>query len=162
MAKSYAEMADDILNGALTNPAKNPYDPATGHQASMPAMDPNDKLVEMNDSQRSILMEQAGVPATTPQAPVEDPTPQDWEAPTITMEITPEDLETLSEAKRIITKIQEATTVGNLGVNMAGPSGDAKSVKLPNPRKATPKKRAKLKKANPYNESTDFLSYLKA
>jgi hypothetical protein len=37
MSKSYAEMADEILNGALSNPVKNPYDPAVGHQAHMPA-----------------------------------------------------------------------------------------------------------------------------
>jgi hypothetical protein len=45
MSKSYAQMADEILNGALTDSTKNPYDPTQGHQASMPAMNPNDKLV---------------------------------------------------------------------------------------------------------------------
>jgi hypothetical protein len=55
MSKSYAEMADEILNGALSNPVKNPYDPAVGHQAHMPAMDPNDTLLEMTDSQRNQL-----------------------------------------------------------------------------------------------------------
>jgi hypothetical protein len=82
-------------------------------------------------------------------------------APTQTLQLTEAELQTLSEAKRIIEKIQEATTVGTIGVNMAGPSGDAKAVKLPGDTKPQPKKRAK-KKAKPKNESYDFLSYLKA
>jgi hypothetical protein len=150
MSKSYAEMADEILNGALSNPEKNPYDPAVGHQAHMPAMDPNDKLLEMNDSQRLALISEAtGSPA--PQ-PAPQPTPP---------VVTREEVDTLQEALRIIEKIQEATTVGTIGVNMAGPSGDAKAVKLPGDTKPQPKKRAK-KKAKPKNESYDFLSYLKA
>ena len=143
-------MADEILNGALTDSTKNPYDPAQGHQASLPAMDPNDKLVEMNDSQRhAMIAEATGNPV--PQ-PAPQPTP-----PTVTRE----EVDTLQEALRIIEKIQEATTVGTIGVNMAGPSGDAKAVKLPGDTKPQPKKRAK-KKAKPKNESYDFLSYLKA
>jgi hypothetical protein len=55
MSKSYAQMADEILNGALTDSTKNPYDPTQGHQASMPAMNPNDTLLEMTDSQRNQL-----------------------------------------------------------------------------------------------------------
>ena len=150
MSKSYAQMADEILNGALTDSTKNPYDPAQGHQASLPAMDPNDKLVEMNDSQRhAMIAEATGNPV--PQ-PAPQPTP-----PTVTRE----EVDTLQEALRIIEKIQEATTVGTIGVNMAGPSGDAKAVKLPGDTKPQPKKRAK-KKAKPKNESYDFLSYLKA
>ena len=150
MSKSYAEMADEILNGALSNPEKNPYDPAVGHQAHMPAMDPNDKLLEMNDSQRlALIAEATGSPA--PQ-PAPQPTPP---------VVTREEVDTLQEALRIIEKIQEATTVGTIGVNMAGPSGDAKAVKLPGDTKPQPKKRAK-KKAKPKNESYDFLNYLKA
>ena len=150
MSKSYAQMADEILNGALTDSTKNPYDPAVGHQSHMPAMDPNDKLVEMNDSQRhAMIAEATGNPV--PQ-PAPQPTP-----PTVTRE----EVDTLQEALRIIEKIQEATTVGTIGVNMAGPSGDAKAVKLPGDTKPQPKKRAK-KKAKPKNESYDFLSYLKA
>ena len=45
-------MADEILGGALTDTTKNPYDPNTGHQAHMPAMSPDDTLVEMSDAQR--------------------------------------------------------------------------------------------------------------
>jgi hypothetical protein len=146
MSKSYAEMADEILNGALSNPVKNPYDPAVGHQAHMPAMDPNDTLLEMTDSQRNQLM---GLADETPKNEPLTETQTSSPAPT------------LSEAKRIIEKIQEATTVGTIGVNMAGPSGDAKAVKLPGDTKPQPKKRAK-KKAKPKNESYDFLSYLKA
>ena len=156
MSKSYAEMADEILNGALTDPAKNPYDPATGHQASMPAMDPKDTLVEMNDSQRNLLLAHAGVD-TPPlkETVIEAPQPP-------SQVVTPEEVDTLNEALRIIQKIQEATTVGNLGVNMAGPSGDAKSVKLPgDTNTSTPKKRVK-KKTNKQSLGNDFLSYLKA
>lgn len=164
MSKSYAQMANEILKGALTDSTKNPYDSAQGHQASMPAMDANDTLVEMSDGQRSLLMEAAGVEQTTKKEPPKKETPSEWGAPTLTMELTSQELETLSEAKRIITKIQEMTSVGSIGVNMAGGAkGDAKKVKLPGPdyKKPAPKKRAK-KKAKPEVPTHDFLSYLKA
>ncbi len=150
-------MADEILNGALSDSTKNPYDPAQGHQASMPTMDPNDKLVEMNDSQRAMLMGHAGVEI---QELKEERIVESVEEPPVQQPlITEQDLHILEEAKRIIAQIQEMTSVGNLGVNMAGPSGDAKKVKLPGPdfKKPQPKKRAK--KVKPKN---DFLSRLKA
>ena len=52
------------------------------------------------------------------------------------------------------------TSVGNLGVNMAGPSGNPRDVKLPGPdyKKPQPKKRAKVKA----KKENDFLSRLKA
>lgn len=162
-----AQMADEILKGALTDTTKNPYDPIQGHQSSMPAMDHNDRLVEMNDKQRAEIMEAAGV---TPQTEVitetneEDSTPSGWGAPTTSLELTPQELETLSEAKRIIEKIQEMTSVGSIGVNMAGGAkGDAKKVKLPGPehKKPAPKKRTK-KKVKTEATQSDFLSYLKA
>ena len=161
-----AQMADEILGGALTDTTKNPYDPTQGHQASLPAMDPNDRLVEMNDSQRAQLMGVAGI---APQEEVivetkeETSTPSGWGAPSTSLEITPQELATLSEAKRIIEKIQELTSVGNIGVNMAGGAkGDAKKVKLPGPehKKPTPKKRTKKKVKTEAKDS--FLSYLKA
>ena len=162
MSKSYAQLADEILGGALTDPAKNPHDPTTGHQAEMPAMDPNDTLVEMSDTQRALLMEAAGVEATSPEEPPEEVTPLGRETPTITMELTPGELETLAEAKRIITKIQEATTVGSIGVNMAGGAkGDAKSIKLPGDVNSSSQPKKRVKKKTKTKEH-DFLSYLKA
>jgi len=172
MTKSYAEMADDILGGALTDSAKNPYDPTQGHQASMPAMNPKDTLLEMTDAHRAQLLSYSiGEKVPTPEpiveshvAEKEDSTPSEWGSPTITMELTPQELQTLSEAKRIITKIQEATTVGTIGVNMAGgtPSPKPKKQTIPGDVNvaALPKKRAK--KAKPKNEHYDFMSYLKA
>ena len=157
MSKSYAQMADEILNGALTDSTKNPYDPAQGHQASMPAMNPEDKLVEMNDSQRLMLMKGAGVEV---QEIKEEPIVENIQEPDPV--VTPEEVDTLNEALRIIKKIQEATTVGSLGVNMAGPSGDAKSVKLPGDTKTEPKKRVKKAKPKLKKAAPDFLSYLKA
>lgn len=169
MSKSYAEMADEILGGALTDPSKNPHDPAVGHQAHMPTMNPNDVLLEMNDSQRAQLMGLVG--HTTPEAVIEEAvieekkeqTPSGWGAPTTSLEITAQDLETLSEAKRIIEKIQEATTVGTIGVNMAGGTASPKPKKQTVPGDVNvskaPKKRVKTQTKKP---SSDFLAYLKA
>ena len=166
MEKSMAQMADEILGGALTDPSKNPMDPTQGHQASMPAMNPNDTLLEMNDAQRAELMGVAGI---NPQKEVivetkeETSTPSGWGAPSTSLELTAQELETLSEAKRIIEKIQEMTSVGSIGVNMAGGAkGDAKKVKLPGPeyKKASPKKRTKKVKTEATH--SDFLNYLKA
>ena len=166
MSKSMAQMADEILGGALTDPSKNPHDPAVGHQAHMPMMDHNDTLLEMNDTQRAQLMGVAGVPVkeeVIEETKREEPTPSGWGAPTTSLEITPQDLETLSEAKRIIEKIQEATTVGTIGVNMAGgtPSPKPKKQTVPGNVNVTkpPKKRVKAKTKKP---SSDFLAYLKA
>jgi len=157
MSKSYAQMADEILNGALTDKAKNPYDPATGHQASMPAMDPNDRLIEMNDNQRNAFIK--GLGSETKEVIVE----QQEAAPTL--QITAQELQILDEAKKIITKIQEATTVGNIGVSYAstGQGGNPKSVKVPGNVNvsAAPKKRTKKVKPKK-KDSNDFLSYLKA
>lgn len=162
MSKSYAQMADEILNGALTDSTKNPYDPTQGHQASMPAMNPNDTLLEMTDSQRNQLM---GLADETPknEQPLTE-TQTSSPAPTQTLQLTEAELQTLSEAKRIIEKIQEMTSVGSIGVNMAGGAkGDAKKVKLPGQdyKKPAPKKRTK-KKVKPEAPTSDFLSYLKA
>ena len=98
MSKSYAQMADEILNGALSDSTKNPYDPAQGHQASMPTMDPNDKLVEMNDSQRAMLMGHAGVEI---QELKEERIVESVEEPPVQQPlITEQDLHILEEAKR--------------------------------------------------------------
>ena len=160
-------MADEILGGALTDPSKNPHDAAVGHQAHLPAMDPNDTLLEMNDAQRTQLMGIAGVAVQEEvivETKEESSTPSGWGAPTTSLELTVQELETLSEAKRIIEKIQEMTSVGCIGVNMAGGAkGDAKKVKLPGPdyKKSAPKKRTKQKVKTEATRS-DFLSYLKA
>ena len=168
MSKSMAQMADEILGGALTDPSKNPHDPSVGHQSHLPAMDPNDKLMEMNDSQRAHLMSLAA--PNTKEAVIEEavieekiePTPSGWGSPSTSLELTPQDLETLSEAKRIIEKIQEMTSVGSIGVNMAGGAkGDPKTIKLPGDPKPSPKKRTK-KKVKTEATHSDFLSYLKA
>jgi len=161
MSKSYAQMADEILNGALTDSTKNPYDPTQGHQASMPAMNPNDTLLEMTDSQRNQLM---GLADETPKNEPLTETQTSSPAPTQTLQLTEAELKTLSEAKRIIEKIQEMTSVGSIGVNMAGGAkGDAKKVKLPGQdyKEPAPKKRTK-KKVKPGATTSDFLSYLKA
>ena len=155
--KSYAELADEIMNGAFSNPAKNPYDPATGHQASMPSMDPNDSLIEMSDTQRSLFMEHARA-ETKEEVPVNKPTSS---APTTTLELTQQDLQILSKAKSIIEKIQEATTVGNIGINLAGGQKTQNPTKVTVPGDvnvaAAPKKRVK-KKAK--QKANDFLHYI--
>jgi len=151
MSKSYAQMADEILNGALTDSTKNPYDPAQGHQASLPAMNPNDTLVEMNDQQRNALLGHVGV-ETKAEPIVEEVKPSPV--------VTAEEVNTLNEALRIIQKIQEATTVGSIGVNMAGPSGDAKAVKLPGDTKPKPKKRVMKAKPKKKISTSNFLDKL--
>lgn len=158
MSKSYAQMADEILEGALTDTNKNPYDSATGHQADMPAMDPTDTLIEMTDAQRAVLMGHAGLPVS--EEIIEEATAVE-EPKRTTMELTPQDLETLSEAKRIIEKIQEMTSVGNIGVSFVGGKGDAKSVKIPGDTNVKPKKRTK-KKVKTNVIAQDFLNYIKA
>ncbi len=153
-------MADEILSGALTDPTKNPYDPVQGHQASIPSMNPNDTLLEMTDFQRNQLM---GITDETPKNETLTETQTSSPAPTQTLQLTETELRILSEAKRIIEKIQEMTSVGSIGVNMAGGAkGDAKKVKLPGQdyKEPAPKKRTKRKVKT---EATDsFLSYLKA
>ncbi len=160
MSKSYSQMADEILSGALTDPTKNPYDPVQGHQASIPSMNPNDTLLEMTDFQRNQLM---GITDETPKNETLTETQTSSPAPTQTLQLTETELRILSEAKRIIEKIQEMTSVGSIGVNMAGGAkGDAKKVKLPGQdyKEPAPKKRTKKKVKT---EATDsFLSYLKA
>jgi len=133
--KSYAEMADDILEGALSNPARNPYDP----NADKPLMNPDDTLIEMTDEQRTLLMEGVGIETREVEKEKKE-----------TPIITEADLDILGKAKEIIERIQEATTVGNLGVNLAGPQKDPKKVKLRS------KKRTKKNKGN----TNDFLTYL--
>ena len=165
MSKSMAQMADEILGGALTDPTKNPHDPSVGHQSHLPAMDPSDTLMEMNDAQRAQLIGLATPP--TEETIIEEkvqPTPSGWGSPSTSLELSPQDLETLSEAvsKRIIEKIEEMTSVGNIGVNMAGgTTKDPKTIKLPGNDRPTPKKRTK-KKVKTEAASSDFLSYLKA
>ena len=160
-----AQMADEILGGALTDPAKNPHEPSVGHQSHLPAMDPNDTLMEMNDAQRTQLMGLAA--PVIEEAVIEEkvePTPSGWGSPSTSLELSPQDLETLSEAvsKRIIEKIEEMTSVGNIGVNMAGgTTKDPKTIKLPGNTSPTPKKRTK-KKVKTEATSSDFLSYLRA
>jgi len=166
MNKSYMELADQILGGALTDPTKNPYDPSQGHQAHMPAMDPNDKLVEMSDTQRmALIKESVGVKVEEIQdEPITEST-SDTSPSTQSISISEEDLRILSEAKKIIERIQEATTVGCIGVNMAGgkPGMDPKKVTIPGntnvskqPKKRTKKEPVKAKK----DHSNDFIAYL--
>ena len=153
-------MADDILNGALTDPGKNPLDPAVGHQAHMPAMDPEDTLMEMTDGQRHELM--GLIASDVKEEVLEEQGAETPPAPATSLGLTPQDLETLSEAKRIIEKIQEMTSVGNIGVSMVGGTkGDPKSIKLPGTAQPSPKKRTK-KKVKTEATSSDFLTYLKA
>ena len=165
MGKSMAQMADEILGGALTDPTKNPHEPSVGHQSHLPAMNPNDTLMEMNDAQRTQLMGLAA--PVIEEAVIEEkvePTPSGWGSPSTSLELSPQDLETLSEAvsKRIIEKIEEMTSVGNIGVNMAGgTTKDPKTIKLPGNSRPTPKKRTK-KKVKTEATSSDFLSYLRA
>ena len=165
MTKSMAQMADEILGGALTDPTKNSHEPTVGHQSHLPAMDPNDTLMEMNDAQRTQLMGLAA--PVIEEAVIEEkvePTPSGWGSPSTSLELSPQDLETLSEAvsKRIIEKIEEMTSVGNIGVNMAGgTTKDPKTIKLPGNTSPTPKKRTK-KKVKTEATSSDFLSYLRA
>tara|TARA_R110002110_G_scaffold198589_1_gene408937 strand:+ start:1108 stop:1605 length:498 start_codon:yes stop_codon:yes gene_type:complete len=165
MSKSMAQMADEILGGALTDPTKNPHDPNTGHQAHMPAMSPDDTLVEMSDAQRHSFLK--GIPGIEVQELKEEVIREAVvEAPeTPPVSVTPEEVDTLNEALRIIQKIQEATTVGNIGVNFAGSEKglDPKKAVVPgntNVSKA-PKKREKKTKTKPKSHS-DFLAYLKA
>lgn len=155
MTKSYAQMADEILKGALTNPAKNPYDPAQGHQADLPSMDPNDKLVEMTDAQRHALLKStAGVSIQE----IKESKRVEKPAPPSTIAISEQDLQILDKAKRIITRIQEATTVGNIGVSMVGreKGKDPKSVKLPGDTNVSQSPKKRVKKS----EGNDFLAYL--
>ena len=160
-----AQMADEILGGALTDPTKNPHDPSTGHQAHMPAMSPDDTLVEMSDAQRHSFLK--GIPGIEVQELKEEVIHEAVEAPktsdTPSVSVTRQEVDTLNEALRIIQKIQEATTVGSIGVNFAGSEKglNPKKVKLPgntNVSKA-PKKREKKQKPKSHS---DFLAYLKA
>jgi|TARA_R110000824_G_scaffold192359_6_gene374480 hypothetical protein len=167
MSKSYAEMADEILKGALTDPGKNPFDPAVGHQAHMPAMDAGDTLLEVNDFQRAQLLQAAGVEISEmPDKPKPKQTPmlKEAKAPKAPKGLTlsAEDLSILSEAKKIIEKIQEATTVGTIGVNLAGGKTDkpAKLVKIPGDVNVSKAPKLRVKKTK--TPSSDFLSYLKA
>jgi len=112
----------------------------------------------MNDTQRAMLMGHAGVQVEEIK---EERIVESVEEPPVQQPlITEQDLEILAEAKRIIAQIQEMTSVGNIGVNMAGPSGNPRDVKLPGPdyKKPQPKKRAKVKA----KKENDFLSRLKA
>ena len=161
MAKSYAEMADEILNGALSDPVKNPYDPTTGHQASMPAMDANDTLLEMNDTQRmSFISGSEGIEAAEPE---EEVIVESTEQPT-GFQISQEELQVLEESKKIITKIQEATTVGSIGVSYAstGQGGNPKGVKLPGDVNVASAPKKRVKKKTKLKKDSDFLSYIRA
>jgi len=160
MSKSYAQMADEILGGALTDSTKNPYDPNTGHQAHMPAMNPEDKLMEMSDKQRHAFLK--NIPGVEVQELKEETIVESQKATEVS--VSPQEVDTLNEALRIIQKIQEATTVGNLGVNFAGGQQglDPKKATVPgntNITKKAPKKREKIKNKK---ASSDFLAYLKA
>ena len=173
MAKSMAQMADEILGGALTDTTKNPHNPNTGHQAHMPTMSPDDTLVEMSDAQRHSFLK--GIPGIEVQELKEAFTLEAVEAPLEAVEapleaveapavsVTPQEVDTLNEALRIIQKIQEATTAGMIGVNMAGGTASPKPKKQTVPGNVNvskaPKKREKKTKAKSHS---DFLSYLKA
>lgn len=156
-------MADEILNGALTDPTKNPYDPSVGHQAELPAMDPNDTLLDLTEAQRSAFIghslvesKQTNNELITENVPVVT-------APEKPFQITSQELKVLAEAKKIIEKIQEMTSVGNIGVNLAGgASGDPKAIKLPGNTTTRPVKRLKKKVKTEKKEEvfTDFLTFL--
>ena len=140
MSRSVGEMADDILGGALSNPSKNPYDP----NADKPLMDPGDKLVDISDSEREALIE--GV------------VPEEERSSGFT--ITEEELEVLDKAKNIIEKIQEATTVGNLGVNFANSKRgkNPASVKIPGDVNVG-KAKKRVRKSEPKNNN-DFIAWM--
>tara|TARA_R110000851_G_scaffold70519_12_gene157281 strand:+ start:1265 stop:1759 length:495 start_codon:yes stop_codon:yes gene_type:complete len=164
MSKSMAQLADEILGGALTDPTKNPHDPNTGHQAHMPAMSPDDTLVEMSDTQRNSFLK--NIPGVEVQELKEEVTYEVVEAPkTPLVSVTPQEVDTLNEALRIIQKIQEATTAGMIGVNTAGGSASPKPKKQTVPGNVNvskaPKKREKKHKQKAKSHS-DFLAYLKA
>ena len=154
-------MADEILGGALTDPTKNPHDPNTGHQAHMPAMNPDDTLMEMSDGQRHAFLK--NIPGVEVEEMKEEQIVESTQAPSVS--VTSQEVDTLNEALRIIQKIQEATTVGNLGVNFAGGKQgglDPKKATIPgntNITKTAPQKREKKNKTKSHS---DFLAYLKA
>jgi len=159
-------MADEILGGALTDTTKNPYDPNTGHQSHLPAMSPDEKLMEMSDTQRQSFLK--NIPGIQVQELKEERRAQVEECPepaTPSVSVSSEEVDTLNEALRIIQKIQEATTVGNLGVNFAGGKQgglDPKKATIPgntNITKTAPQKREKKNKTKSHS---DFLAYLKA
>jgi len=154
-----AQMADEILGGALTDPTKNPHDPNTGHQAHMPAMSPDEKLVEMSDAQRNSFLK--NIPGVEVQELTEERIVESKEVPPVS--VTPQEVDTLNEALRIIEKIQEATTAGNLGVNFAGGKQglDPKKATVPGNTNITKAPKKREKKTKPKSHS-DFLAYLKA
>ena len=119
MAKSIAQMADEILKGALTSPEKNPYD-AKGNIHEHPAVPANEKLLDVSDSLRESLIENAlGRKAKAQEAPTPNPKLDEKKQETKGIFISESEIEVLKRAKEIISRIEEATTVGSIGTAQA-------------------------------------------
>ena len=134
MAKSVTEMANEILRGALTTPSKNPYD-AKGNVHEHPAVPSDQVLLEVSDSLRESLMSHSlGTPVKTSSAPAKEKTLphariDERKKETKGIFISESDLGVLRKAKDIISRIEEATTTGNLGTAQA-PTMKKKGKKL--------------------------------
>ncbi len=129
MGKSISQMADEILKGALTSPEKNPYD-AKGNIHEHPAVPADEKLLDVPDSLREALIHNAlGKPPKPQQAPTPNPRMDEKKKETKGIFISEADVEVLKRAKEIISRIEEATTVGNIGTAQA-PTFKKKDKKL--------------------------------
>ena len=129
MAKSIAAMADEILKGALTDPVKNPYD-AKGNIHENPAVPSDSKLLEVSDSLRESFIGNVLGKTVKPQsAPTPNPKIDEKKKETKGIFISEADLGVLRRAKEIISRLEEATTVGNIGTAQA-PTMKKKDKKL--------------------------------
>jgi hypothetical protein len=147
MAKSIAEMANEILGGALDDPSINPFD-AQGKQHTNPAVPSDYTLHELNDSARNSILESVTgkeyvckkeYPKVEPIVEVERAKREKG------IYISESDLKVLRQAKAIIQKIEEATTVGCIG------TGSSTSTMK--------KRKGKTKKSKA--PTNNFVSYLK-
>jgi len=125
MAKSIMQMADEILGGCLTDPSKPAalISPPSGlHKKSLfesaSPMRGNEKLVDIDDEIRNSFLNLV-LPENKNKRSIAKPV----EAPAILSEA---DRKVLSEAKVIIERLLETTTVGCIGVNFAGAAPSTK------------------------------------
>tara|TARA_R110000824_G_scaffold50203_5_gene140396 strand:+ start:12917 stop:13366 length:450 start_codon:yes stop_codon:yes gene_type:complete len=133
MAKSVTEMANEILRGALTTPSKNPYD-AKGNVHEHPAVPSDQVLLEVSDSLRESLMAHSLGKVQSEKTSVKEKTLphariDERKKETKGIFISESDLGVLRKAKDIISRIEEATTTGNLGTAQA-PTMKKKGKKL--------------------------------
>jgi|15BtaG_2_1085339.scaffolds.fasta_scaffold01835_4 hypothetical protein len=127
--KSIAAMADDILKGALTDSSKNPFD-AKGNKHAHPAVPSDSKLLEITDDLReSFIGNVLGKPAKPQSAPTPNPRIDEKKKETKGIFISESDLGVLRRAKEIISRLEEATTTGNIGTAQA-PTMKKKDKKL--------------------------------